>query len=328
MSPKRINYIFVIGFLCSIAASSRCASFQPTPIKYADPIRIAADAKKGFDYPYFLFVPANLLDHSKQIHARLLVVPNNTGTVSDDESVHERSALREANDWRRLATSLNVGLLVPVFPRPASNDLLYTHALGRSAMLTTDPRFAHIDRQLLRMIDDARKQQRKSNIDFDKRVFMLGFSASGMFTNRFVFMHPDRTQAAAIGSPGGWAIAPVAHWKNVPLRYPIGVADFKSVTGTKFDLHAVADVPQFLFVGDADQNDSVVYHDSYEEQDRKLVFELFGTTLMDRWKYTEEMYKKYLPLATLKIYPGAKHEYTKAMVSNIEEFFRAHMENR
>ncbi len=51
-----------------------------------------------------------------------------------------------------MATGLNAVLLVPVFPRSASDELLYTQALGRSAMLTTVPGLVRPDFQLIRMM--------------------------------------------------------------------------------------------------------------------------------------------------------------------------------
>ena len=116
---------------------------------------------------------------------------------------------------------------MPVFPRPATDWKIYTHALDRDAMLTDKKEYARFDLQLVAMIDDARARLKKDKLKFDKSVLMTGFSASGMFANRFVFLHPDRVKAAAIGSPGGWAIAPVANYKEKTLRYPIGTGDFK-----------------------------------------------------------------------------------------------------
>src|SRR5262249_52758998 len=50
------------------------------------------------------------------------------------------------------------------------------------------------------------------------RVLMSGFSASGSFAGRFTMLHPERVLAAAIGSPGGWPLAPSDEW-----TYPVGV---------------------------------------------------------------------------------------------------------
>lgn len=291
---------------------------------YPDVQLIAADPKRGFQWPYLLFVPANLANASHPTKARLMVVPNNTGHTSDDPLVHLTSALHEEHSWRTMATGLDAVLLIPVFPRPASDDLLYTHALGRSAMLTTVPALVRLDLQLIQMMEDARSHEKTAGIELDARAMMLGFSASGMFVNRFVFMHPEFVQAAAIGSPGGWPIAPVPVYHDQKLRYPIGVADFEQVTGKPFDLAAVAKVPQLIFMGDQDSNDSVIYNDSYEDRDRITVFRLFGPTLMARWPTAIELYRQNLPLVEFKLYPGASHTFTEAMKTDVAAFFAKH----
>ena len=104
-----------------------------------------------------------------------------------------------------------------VFPRPKKDWRIYTHALDRDSLLTERKEYRRFDQQLIRMIDDARTRLRSDGYRFDKRVLMFGFSASGMFTNRFTFLHPERIKAAAIGSPGGWAMAPIDSWKDTAL---------------------------------------------------------------------------------------------------------------
>jgi hypothetical protein len=305
-----------------IATTRAAITTAESNLGYPEPFRIEANPQKGFWSAYYLFLPTTLRKGLTGEDATLLIIPNNTGKVSDDMAVHDKSALRDITDWRRLATSLHVGLLMPVFPRPAYDDLIYTHALSRTAMEADEPQLHRLDLQLIHMIDDARSREKNEHIRFHKRVLMFGFSASGMFVNRFVFMHPDRVQAATIGSPGGWAIAPVSKWKGNSLPYPIGVADFRAVTGQRFRLKRVAQVPQLLYMGTADQNDSVVFHDSYDEQSKELIFSLFGDTLMSRWPRTVELYGTYLPKVELKLYPEAGHQVTNDMVRDCEIFLR------
>jgi hypothetical protein len=57
---------------------------------------------------------------------------------------------------------------------------------------------------------------------------MIGFSASGAFTNRFTLLHPEMIKAASIGAPGGWPIVPTATWpleeskiKSMPWLNPL-----------------------------------------------------------------------------------------------------------
>ena len=107
---------------------------------------------------------------------------------------------------------------------------------------------------------------------------MMGFSASGQFTNRFAILHPERIRAAAAGSPGGWPLAPVSSWQGETLDYHVGIADVASLTGGQLDMAAVRAAPLLLYMGDADTNDSVPFSDGYDDDQRELVNRLFGTT--------------------------------------------------
>ena len=191
-------------------------------------------------------------------------------------------------------------------------------------MLTKEPGLERLDIQLIRMMSDLREREKKARIDIEEGALMVGFSASGMFVNRFTFMHPDQVRAAAIGSPGGWPIAPISHYRDSVLRYPVGVGDFHEVTGTNFDLPSVAKVPQFIFMGDKDTNDSMTYSDSFEEQDRAIVFKLFGSTLIARWPISRDLYRDNLALATFKLYPGVTHTFSPEMRADVETFFCEH----
>lgn len=263
--------------------------------------RVEANPNAGFSYPYYLYLPEKLRGGAVMPRT-LLVLPNNTGKVDDDLAVHDASAGRHiSHDGKKLADDLNVPVLEPVFPRPKSEWQVYTHALDRDSLVIDRSELKRFDLQLIHMIDDARTRMKAQHLAIGPRVLMYGFSASGMFTNRFAMLHPDRIEAAAFGSPGAWAMAPVPRWKGKSLRYPIGTADLKELTGQKFDARTLRKTPMFLFMGEEDRNDSVVYHDSYDDEDKALIFELFGKTLMERWPVTQRMYAAAAPLATPKL---------------------------
>ena len=287
----------------------------------ADPARVEPDPKAGFHWPYLLHLPARLRDGP----VTLLVVPNNTGSADDDFAVHEKAAARLVDRSKPTADQLGVGLLVPIFPRPKTGWQTYTHALDRDALLAKDEKLRRLDRQLVAMIDHALAGVRAGGKKADDRVLLFGFSASGMFVNRFAFLHPDRVRAAAVGSPGGWPIAPAAKVKDADLRYPIGVADFEAVTGRPFDAAAVAKVPLLVFMGDQDTNDSVVFRDSYDAEDERLIVSAFGKAPADRWPAAERLYKEALPRATFKLYPGAAHRITPEMAADVRAFFDQHL---
>jgi dienelactone hydrolase len=289
-------------------------------------VRVEPSPDKGFGYPYYLYAPPELRAAADRgLKVTILVVPNNTGKIDDDFAVHDRAASQQAEDIRGLASELKVAVLVPAFPRSKTDWRIYTHALDRDSLLTERTEYRRFDLQLIRMIDNARSRLRGEGVRADRHVLMLGFSAAGMFTNRFVFLHPDRIKAAAIGSPGGWAIAPLATWEGKALRYPIGVADFKAVSGRALDMKALRKVPLFVFLGGDDANDSVIYRDSFEKEDEDLIFALFGRTLQSRWEFTKTIYREKLPAATLKLYPKVGHSFSKEMWDDVKTFFLNHL---
>jgi dienelactone hydrolase len=268
----------------------------------------AADPAKGFHWPYLLLAP------KAATSTTLMVVPNNTGFLTEDLELLRASGMCELAREAAVADRLGVAVLVPLFPRTAD---VYVHALSRDALTTKAPAIARVDLQLIAMIDDARAVLGKS---VRARVLMSGFSASGSFTSRFAVLHPDRVLAAAVGSPGGWPIAPAADW-----TYPVGIADVASLTGSKVDLAAARKVSFFFFMGDADTNDSVPYRDSFTAADEALVMQKFGKTPVSRWEAAKRLYAAAKLRATFKLYPDVPHEVTPEMVADIEAAFAAAM---
>lgn len=287
------------------------------------PARVAARPAKGFLHSYYLYVPPALAADRSRRHT-ILVLPNNTGKPDDDIAVHEADVKRRMLQAPAVGAMLGTAVLMPAFPRPAAEWKVYTHALDRDSMLAAKPEYRRLDLQLIAMIDDALNRLEKDGLKFDRRILINGFSASGMFANRFTFMHPDRVKAAVIGSPGGWPIAPADEFKKNKLRYPIGIADLKAVAGRKLDLKKLRAVPIFVFLGDGDDNDSVVFGDSYDEEDKQLIFSLLGKTPVERWDAARTMYREAGLNAEFKLYPGVKHTVSPAMREDIAAFFKKH----
>lgn len=312
--------IYTLLLLLSAVGAALAQTTNSTEI-----IKIEANAGEGFSYPFYLYVPAAMREAKAQKETQtILVIPNNTGVIEDDFSVHEADVKKRIAQNAMIGAQLGTAILMPVFPRPKTDWKIYTHALDRDSMLTDKTEYRRFDLQLVAMIDHARARLAREKLKFDKRVFMTGFSASGMFANRFAFLHPTRVKAAVIGSPGGWAIAPTDKYKEKLLRYPIGTGDFKAVSGEKFDLKNARKVPMFIYLGDKDENDSLVFTDGYEEEDKNLVFELFGKTPVERWEISKKIYQENNLNAEFKLYPNIKHTVTKEIIGDIMAFFSKH----
>lgn len=324
---RRALAIFSLLFGLSYAHAAELVP-SPTP-KRGELIEIPAAPAKGFRFPYLLFLPESA---GEKRYDYLLVEPNNTGHTSDDLEVHHAAAIALARDssvGNFVAKRLGVPLLVPVFPRASSSDNIYTHSLDRDTILITDGPLRRLDLQLLAMIADARPRLESLGRPVNAKVLLNGFSASGLFANRFVFLHPETVAAAAFGGVNCFIMLPVAELKSHSLNFPLGIADLEKITGHPFDRPAYQAIPQFAYMGADDTNDAVVHNDAYSEDERALIFALLGRTMMpDRWQAVQAVYETQKIPITFKTYPGIGHGTNGKINTEVAEFFRGVIEKR
>ncbi|MCF8303355.1 MAG: hypothetical protein K9I94_08800 [Bacteroidales bacterium] len=290
-------------------------------------VTINANPEKGFHYPYFLFLPDNM---SGAVEVHLIVEPNNSGFVDDDLQKHLEKARRTATkDYyigNYVARELKYPLLVPVFPRSRTNWKTYTHSLDRDVMLEKGTNLERIDLQLLAMVKDASQILKDKGFTVNDKLLMTGFSASGTFANRFSLIHPEHLQAVAAGGLNGLLMLPADELNGVALNYPVGIMDFDSLCGKKFNIDAFKKLPQFLFAGELDDNDAIPYDDAFDESERKVIFEVLGKEMFPkRWNKCRELYHKFQINAEIKSYPGVGHEHPEAVKKEVVDFFTSHL---
>lgn len=307
---------------CLLGCAGAVAPHEsPSAARAGGVIEVPA-AGDGFHYPYFLVPP---MDAQRKSPPFLLVETNNGG-VTDDHEGQRESALRTATEssvGNAVARLLNVPLLVPVFPRPASAPSTYTHALDRDTLLIGEGPLRRLDLQLIAMIEDARAKLAAMGMDVDARVLVNGFSASGTFANRFVLLHPTRVRAVACGGINGILMLPLPNSNGVDLPYPLGVADFAELSGAAFELAAWREVRQLVYMGANDDNDSVSFDDGYSDDDRRAVYAVLGERMQpDRWEAVQAIYRASGANAVFRTYPGVGHQTTGAMHRDVGQFFR------
>jgi pimeloyl-ACP methyl ester carboxylesterase len=172
------------------------------------------------------------------------------------------------------------------------------------------------------MIQDFRDTLAASGIATHPKIIMEGFSASGMFVNRFCILHPERVLAATAGAPGGFPMLPVEEYKGERLRYPVGIADLDTVAGRPFEAEAFSKVRLMIYMGEEDKNDSVPYADSFEPGDSKLIISLFGDNVLERFRKVEEIYEEAgFKNVEFKVYPGVGHRIMPGMWEEFVGFY-------
>ncbi|MFP4628671.1 MAG: hypothetical protein ACLFMX_06755 [Halobacteriales archaeon] len=278
---------------------------------------VEADPEGGFHHPYFLAVPETTHDR-----AAILVEPTNMPGPTDDVAAHLAEARRRAAGGfgRRVAAELGVPFLHPVFPRPATAPVdwtHYTHQLDAETLSIREGPLARIDRQLRRMVADARARLANDSVAVRERFLLNGFSASGTFANRFAALHPEAVLAVTAGGFNGMAILPEVE-AEVPvealsprrLEYPVGVADLEELTGEPFDIEAFRRVTQFLYLGADDDNDPLLYPDAWTAPEiRATAVLVYGEDIHEeRLPRCRESYEAAGVDAVFRRYHGVGHD--------------------
>jgi hypothetical protein len=317
----RSLFLLLFSFLTfvSTAQNSQAKILKDTLIV------VTKNPGKGFHHDYILFIPKGTPFNKKLF---LLVEPNNTGKTTDSMEIHQKHAIELASlssVGNNISTQLKIPLLVPVFPRPASDSLLYTHALDRDVILKTTPELKRLDLQLLEMIGDAKSILTSMNLQIDSKIFMSGFSASATFVNRFSFIHPDKIQALAIGGFNGELMLPQNEINNIKLNYPLGTNDFSKLFRDTFNLNAYKRIPQYIYMGRLDDNDAVQFDDAYSKKERKIINENIGDKVQERYSECQEIYLQNNINALFRTYENVGHWTTSEMNLNTIKFFLAQM---
>lgn len=316
---KRYKYTIAVALLILVGIIVAVACLLPRN----KAVFVNANPNSGFNYGYYYYIPNNVKNTSE---VYILVQPNNTGTVSDDYEVHKQSAKDMIeNSLESLADRLGCVLLVPVFDRPQSNDLMYTHALDRDTILNDTGMLARIDLQLISMVEDFKMLLNSKEITAHHKILLNGFSASGTFSNRFTALHPDMIQAVATGGINSMPILPIAEIDGSNLIYPVGIFDIKEITGREFDFDTYTKIPQFIYMGAKDDNDTLPYDDAFGSNEKKIIIDVLGEEMQKRFERSKDIYMELGCSAEFVLYDNVGHEETNEIREAVTEFFRLNM---
>jgi len=286
--------------------------------------KIAPNPEKGFNYAYYLYVPAYSNDSE---YKRLVVETNNPGIATDSIDYFQDMALNTIS-WglgKFAADGISSPLLVPAFPRPRIENL-YTHALTRPVMDIGGGDMKRLDLQLIAMIDDAQETLKTNGLTLEKKVFMVGFSASACFSDNFIALHPDKVKAVY---SGGFDILPTSTYEGCELKFPFGVSDISKYTGKPFDVDEYKKVAQFHFHGDQDMNDLNDLKpgiDGVTQSDCDAMNKIFPVQRFpDKWNKKQEIINKlgFGDSIQFHTYKGIGHAYGYNFFSDEITFFRA-----
>ncbi len=202
-------------------------------IKFLQP-----DEKNNINIPSILMIPL-----TSTINNQLMLEANNLET-DDLERIMEQgmyTAVRLAT----LTSNLPCPILVPLIP--SYKDYAYLQQLSKECFdLPKEDKNYRIDEQIMRIIDKTKsifKSER--NLILKDKIFLNGYSSSGVFAQRFALLHPKIIETVCIG--GGSSSIPIP---TKILDYPIGIGDFNEITGEDFDMKNYLKITFRYYVGE------------------------------------------------------------------------------
>lgn len=298
---------------------------------------VEADPERGFNYPYYLTAPEEVNKQSREksesnaVEARpILVEPHNVGQKVERFEKHIELARERIEEGygRPIADALRAPYLIPVFPRPFENPVDWTHMihmLCAKTMAIEDGPLKRVDLQLLRMVEDAQERLAAAGYRVHREFMLNGFSSQAAFVNRFAALHPDRVCSVTAGGINGLVILPkkrneIRGFGEQDLNYPVGIANIEELTGRPFDLEAFQTVNQFLYMGEDDDKDALLYPDAWTDPElRAMAVFTYGEDIHEeRFPYCQSAYEEFDVNAVFRIYKNTGHSPEPALEDVIE----------
>lgn len=165
---------------------------------------------------------------------------------------------------------------------------------------------------------------------------MMGYSASGMFVNRFAAIHPEKVLGGIIGFPGSSIIIPPPLNKNErniegypdwyqEYTYPVGVSDLQTLTGKTFNPTLFNRIHFHFFIGDSDHDDIFAYDQHYDNTFRaKLKLKFNKNNPRKRFQAARKAYIDAGQInSQFNVYPGVGHRFSPRAKQSVVEFIKS-----
>ena len=198
----------------------------------------------------------------------------------------------------------DVPILIPIIPD------LKNHPEAQQLSLESVTE-EHIDEKFFTCIQEAQAKVREiTGKKLNDKIFLHGYSSSGVFAQRFAFIHPEIVDRCLIGGAAGTIPIPTEK-----LDYPIGIKNYETLFGKKFDLDSYKKIQFGYYVAQNEEREGGSYdingekvtsrsqilapmHDmSYRNRSTpkevgKSQRKLLGETMNDRFQNSIRFYKE------------------------------------
>lgn len=286
-----------------------------TPVVYPDYESgqvICHDSIEEFGYEYCSYVPRDLASYEKAY----ILLEISHGQFDDYEETIA-SARRNVENYVRISEEYKYIILTPAIPRNFEKGY-YPQGINEYSMKSTTPEFYYRpDLKVNLIIEQFSNELREAGYQIEEQIFVAGFSAGGMWANRYTLLYPERVEAAAIGHSGGWLVMPISNYQNSNLNWPLGLNNFANLIGEEYNkFEELKDTPMFIFIGDQDTEST--YWSNYPN---RYDISIWGDSNPERLKNQFGYLKDSGYDVKFKMYQNIGHSYNDQMRNDVFEFF-------
>lgn len=204
---------------------------------------LSADIDSNINIPSILAIPL-----SPDINNQLMVETNNLESEDLEKIIEQggQTGIRLA----KITNNFPCPIVVPLIP--SYNGSPYFQQLSQECFdISSEEKNYRIDEQVVRIIEKVKFILKSENdIIVKDKIFLNGYSSSGVFAQRFALLHPEIVEIACIGGASGSIPIPTEK-----LSYPIGIANFEKLTSKKFDLESYSKIKFRYYVGELETQD-------------------------------------------------------------------------
>lgn len=250
---------------------------------------------------YLLAMPEDFNEN-----CNIVVESYNSG--GKQKSNYEENILSALNDGNAIENTLMEAVEDAPIVLPITPDLI--EAPDYQQLSIEAIKEGNIDSKFLKCIEDAKQKILElSGKKVSDKIFLNGYSASGVFAQRFALIHPEIIERCLIGGAAGTIPIPLDE-----IDYPIGIKNYEELFGKKFNIEAYKKIKFGYYVAeneerepgshdingeriiDSSQIPAPMHDMSYRaitttKEVGKKQRELFGETMNERYKNVIDYYK-------------------------------------
>jgi pimeloyl-ACP methyl ester carboxylesterase len=281
-------------------------------------------ADNEIDYNWFTYVP-NSARNKQPVRILLAGIHGNLIDQCQYDKMTEESR-KQISNFIEFSEEEGYAILTPVIPRKLEYGYYAVSFVRQTLDGSIEYFYTRPDWRVNSMIVSLRNQLGAAGYSAFNKVFVCGFSAGGMFTNRYPIINPSWVRAAAAGQAGGALTMPIMNYNGRQLEWPLGLFDFEELTGSPFfesDFHEIA---WFVFTGSEDNSNSTLDYpgDVWTTEQINWLRSELGETDPIRLQNQCNILQGMGFQIDFKMYPGVGHQWTSEMFRDMQLFFRKH----